>query len=488
MSIENNLLDEFIKLEEEFKNDPEMLAILEEEYRIKLASLQEEQESSSFDKIGAGEKYNYEEAAAELDQLGNEPFVESGIRTNPVLPRFSATGNLGDMALDIGSGIGRGGLALMEGGIAKGAELYTGGDLPIGEIMLESLMRTGGKKEQGGLESFGEDVLRDPTLLVPGLGQAKIVKNIGSGVGRLGVLAAQEGALEATSQLLDSDREMDVANIVLAGATLPGVEYAGKGLKNFGKGLANMRFGDDGGQLLEEGLIPIIGSPNKLIEPKIKGLKEERLADVQQTDLTNKLDWDAKELELLEQGVDPQDILAVRFEEQNAPLRDFDVPIQRKLEDDEQFARILTDDYMNISNEVEKLKVNLNASVDSGETLLNFSKILKERAKQPGSKGIAAKLFLDEIEPQLRSYDKRFIAGGTPVGNKLDFLEGIKLKEGEIDSPVLRPLRSTGQLLNRGPLIKGTYGLGRMTDSDRTRVTPELITNIFDEINKEKED
>ena len=174
--------------------------------------------------------------------------------------------------LDTESLIPRASLAGAEGAGALAAESYTGGELPIGDIMLESFGRTEGTSEMGLAESMGEGILRDPLTYIPGISSLKRVKDLGT-LAKLGALGAYEAGLEGFSQLVDPTKEFNPLTMGLGAAT-PGI---GEGLQQLGKQAARAKYGSVGEGMLEAGLIKDLSNTEKATEDFIaQGLQTKK--------------------------------------------------------------------------------------------------------------------------------------------------------------------------------------------------------------------
>ena len=359
----------------------------------------------------------------------------------------------------------RGGLAAGTGAIAKGAEIYTGGDLPIGDIMSESFGRTGARKDMGLAEATAEDILRDPLLFAPGVQGSKLL-------GKMGF----EAGLEGVSQAIDPNKQFDVGSIVTGGL----VPAAGAGLSEGAKRLAKSKYGEQGAELLKEGLIPLFGGPKKKLAKEIEKSTAGRTIESKLSDIESLQRSELERQAMEKAGVDPTDIEFQQYTSSVADLEDIEIGATQKLDELYSEGKLRPEEYDKALNLIQKEMQEFKEFGEMKTPLFNRSeKWLKESSKD-SPRGIASKLMFDESKDLLASQSGK---AGERV-KRLQSIDPNLIKESDLSS--MGTVGLGKDILVSPPLIRGADVSGELLQQQGFRLSPEAMKALYGQVMAEE--
>ena len=282
MSTKKEILDNYRVLREKYKDQPEILARAQAMVKEKLNSL--ETKTPDQQRI---EEVGREAWAKEQNEAMNQQIVSDRTAAvkeeNPILsaafPNTATAIGKGDVDIEpFANPSSMSGQSIIDVGTLPARSYIAafdaaGGDVPFSESI--ALTESDSTVTDPGLLSYMEDAFRgDPTMFIPGAAGVKGAKYLP----RIGQAIGQELFLEGGKQLANKD--LDIGSLGLATAAPIGLDAAGKVLKGIGGGLANLRYGDQGSELLEEGLVGFTGSPKAKLESEIATNVKDRTTQV----------------------------------------------------------------------------------------------------------------------------------------------------------------------------------------------------------------
>lgn len=342
----------------------------------------------------------------------------------------------------------------------------------VGDIMASTYPRSKGIEEtpeEVRQERLGEpwwqaipgEVSSDILTYIPGIGQAKWVKELGLAP-RFGTIMAGEAGMEATSQVLDPTKEFDPWAV--GGASVVG--GAGEGLSDVATHLAKKGYGDKvGKELLEEGLIPWTGNPEAKLTSEIDKLKEVRFKEASAADEAAFKAYKNAEESASKLGVDEVELIENLAKKDLDIIKNIDNQVNYRISKDagliDKDAKIVRDWADSYLRKAEELAGNQNGLTILSETLFND-------AAKGGTRGKAAQFVLDELENILPKSDS--LKKLSELGNK-----NIRERDYSTISNIIQEGATSA------PMIRTTEGLGQIMSAPLGReITKESVQQLLD--------